>query len=73
MILELILGGVVLVETILLVIQRIRANTPDGEIVVSEDYPGKVVWNIKINDTDKITEGNGQIVKFRVVEGLVDG
>ena len=37
MILELILSGVVLVETILLVVQRIRANTPDGEIVVSED------------------------------------
>ena len=61
----------VILETAGLIFLYIRGRKIDGEIHVlvrRNDFEGEtIVWDIRTNTPEKITEANGQIVRFKVV------
>lgn len=59
---------VIILETSGLIFLLVRGNKTDGRIYVSGS-DDSVVWNIQTNNPEKITEANGQIVRFKVVKG----
>lgn len=67
-----VLVALVILETAGLIFMIVRGNKIDGEIHVSvirnAGEGTNTVWNIRSNTPDKITEANGQIVKFRVIK-----
>lgn len=69
---ELVLFVLVILELSGLIFLYVRGRKIDGEIhvhIVENDYEGAtVVWDIKTNSPEKITEANGQIVRFKVVK-----
>lgn len=69
---ELVLFVLVILELVGLIFLYVRGRKIDGEIhvhIVENDYEGAtVVWDIKTNSPEKITEANGQIVRFKVVK-----
>ena len=66
-----VLIALVILETAGLIFLYIRGRKIDGEIHVlvrRNDFTGEtIVWDIRTNTPEKITEANGQIVRFRVV------
>lgn len=66
-----VLIALVILETAGLIFLYIRGRKIDGEIHVlvrRNDFKGEtIVWDIRTNTPEKITEANGQIVRFRVV------
>lgn len=66
-----VLIALVILETAGLIFLCIRGRKIDGEIHVlvrRDDFEGEtIVWDIRTNTPEKITEANGQIVRFKVV------
>lgn len=66
-----VLVALVILETAGLIFLYIRGRKIDGEIHVlvrRNDFESEtIVWDIRTNTPEKITEANGQIVRFKVV------
>lgn len=59
---------IIVLESVGLIFLIYRNRNIDGRIFVSDNH-GEVIWNIQTRNPDKVAKANGQIVRFKVVNG----